>query len=63
MGKDYHLTHLFELDRVLFLRLLEGGKSLFNRLNPSSLWQFDEATNDIKQISFLTPESYSFLCP
>lgn len=64
MGKDYHLTHLFELDRLLCLKLLEGGgESLFNRLNPSSLWQFDEATNDIKQISFFTPESFSFLCP
>lgn len=29
MGKDYHLTHLFELDRVLFLRLLKGGEKPF----------------------------------
>lgn len=63
MGKDCHLTHLFELDRFFFLKLLEERKSLFILLNPSSLSPFDEATNYILQISFFTPESFSLLCP
>lgn len=63
MGKDCHLTHLFELDRFFFLKLLEERKSLFILLNPSSLSPFDEATNYILQISFFTSESFSLLCP
>lgn len=65
MEKDCHLTHLFELDRFFFLRLLSDKKkrSLFKLFNPSSLSLFDEATNDIIQISFFTPESFFLLCP